>query len=228
MGCTLSAEERAALDRSKAIEKNLKEDGITAAKDVKLLLLGAGESGKSTIVKQMKRSQGGALLLSFGHTSPFHKPQPSGSSNLLRNDRAGEIITLWEMVRKPWIVDKAWEVLAADGTLPAAQVACAAFWVFLLLQSLPPVKYEASSYFLCACVAVPVRAFTGEGGGVAVISTPPITNSFLVAPVPVRHRLLHALLPSHLRHQLPSTCLLCQDCANPPRPPRTVPRVGVW
>uniref|UniRef100_A0A8C4EZ33 Guanine nucleotide-binding protein G(O) subunit alpha n=1 Tax=Dicentrarchus labrax TaxID=13489 RepID=A0A8C4EZ33_DICLA len=54
MGCTLSAEERAALDRSKAIEKNLKEDGMTAAKDVKLLLLGGGESGKSTIVKQMK------------------------------------------------------------------------------------------------------------------------------------------------------------------------------
>lgn len=40
MGCTLSAEERAALDRSKAIEKNLKEDGLVAAKDVKLLLLG--------------------------------------------------------------------------------------------------------------------------------------------------------------------------------------------
>ncbi|KAG8563246.1 hypothetical protein GDO81_015989 [Engystomops pustulosus] len=54
MGCTLSAEERAALERSKQIEKNLKEDGISAAKDVKLLLLGAGESGKSTIVKQMK------------------------------------------------------------------------------------------------------------------------------------------------------------------------------
>lgn len=36
----MSAEERAALDRSKAIEKNLKEDGLTAAKDVKLLLLG--------------------------------------------------------------------------------------------------------------------------------------------------------------------------------------------
>lgn len=40
MGCTLSAEERAALDRSRAIEKNLKEDGLVAAKDVKLLLLG--------------------------------------------------------------------------------------------------------------------------------------------------------------------------------------------
>ncbi|ELT95086.1 hypothetical protein CAPTEDRAFT_120382 [Capitella teleta] len=54
MGCTMSAEERAALERSKAIEKNLKEDGLQAAKDIKLLLLGAGESGKSTIVKQMK------------------------------------------------------------------------------------------------------------------------------------------------------------------------------
>ncbi|XP_045452804.1 guanine nucleotide-binding protein G(o) subunit alpha isoform X2 [Melitaea cinxia] len=54
MGCASSAEERAALARSKQIEKNLKEDGIQAAKDIKLLLLGAGESGKSTIVKQMK------------------------------------------------------------------------------------------------------------------------------------------------------------------------------
>ncbi|RWS27524.1 Csa-Go2-like protein, partial [Leptotrombidium deliense] len=54
MGCAMSAEERAALARSKQIEKNLKEDGIQAAKDIKLLLLGAGESGKSTIVKQMK------------------------------------------------------------------------------------------------------------------------------------------------------------------------------
>lgn len=40
MGCTTSAEERAAIQRSKQIEKNLKEDGIQAAKDIKLLLLG--------------------------------------------------------------------------------------------------------------------------------------------------------------------------------------------
>ncbi|KAE8749591.1 hypothetical protein FOCC_FOCC003579 [Frankliniella occidentalis] len=39
MGCAMSAEERAALARSKQIEKNLKEDGIQAAKDIKLLLL---------------------------------------------------------------------------------------------------------------------------------------------------------------------------------------------
>ena len=36
----MSAEERSALERSKQIEKNLKEDGIQAAKDIKLLLLG--------------------------------------------------------------------------------------------------------------------------------------------------------------------------------------------
>lgn len=40
MGCAQSADERAAIARSKLIEKNLKEDGIQAAKDIKLLLLG--------------------------------------------------------------------------------------------------------------------------------------------------------------------------------------------
>ncbi|XP_017388286.2 guanine nucleotide-binding protein G(i) subunit alpha-2-like [Cebus imitator] len=53
MGCTVSAEDKAA-ERSKMIDKNLREDGEKAAREVKLLLLGAGESGKSTIVKQMK------------------------------------------------------------------------------------------------------------------------------------------------------------------------------
>nr|ARF06922.1 guanine nucleotide-binding protein G(i) subunit alpha [Eptatretus cirrhatus] len=54
MGCTMSAEDKAAVERSKMIDRNLKEDGEKAAREVKLLLLGAGESGKSTIVKQMK------------------------------------------------------------------------------------------------------------------------------------------------------------------------------
>ncbi|KAF5904272.1 guanine nucleotide-binding protein G(i) subunit alpha-2, partial [Clarias magur] len=53
MGCTVSAEDKAAAERSKMIDKNLREDGEKAAREVKLLLLGAGESGKSTIVKQM-------------------------------------------------------------------------------------------------------------------------------------------------------------------------------
>ena len=41
MGCTMSAEEREALEKSKGIDRNLKTDGIEAAKDIKLLLLGA-------------------------------------------------------------------------------------------------------------------------------------------------------------------------------------------
>ena len=45
MGCAMSAEERAQRARSKQIEKNLKEDGIQAAKDIKLLLLGKSSFG---------------------------------------------------------------------------------------------------------------------------------------------------------------------------------------
>ena len=56
MGCAGSSEgdDRDAVARSKALDKQLKEDAERAAKYVKLLLLGAGESGKSTILKQMK------------------------------------------------------------------------------------------------------------------------------------------------------------------------------
>ncbi|KAJ8046709.1 Guanine nucleotide-binding protein G(i) subunit alpha [Holothuria leucospilota] len=54
MGCATSAEDKAAAERSRMIDRNLKNDGEMAARVVKLLLLGAGESGKSTIVKQMK------------------------------------------------------------------------------------------------------------------------------------------------------------------------------
>nr|KAF6474235.1 G protein subunit alpha i2 [Rousettus aegyptiacus] len=59
MGCTVSAEDKAAAERSKMIDKNLREDGEKAAREVKLLLLGssmrmatqrrnAGSTGRSS------------------------------------------------------------------------------------------------------------------------------------------------------------------------------------
>lgn len=55
MGCAMStAADKEAAERSKKIDRDLRLAGERAAREVKLLLLGAGESGKSTIVKQMK------------------------------------------------------------------------------------------------------------------------------------------------------------------------------
>ncbi|KAF9098303.1 guanine nucleotide-binding protein subunit alpha [Mortierella sp. AD031] len=54
MGCCLSQEEREAHQTHESIESQLKRDRATMRNEVKMLLLGAGESGKSTILKQMK------------------------------------------------------------------------------------------------------------------------------------------------------------------------------
>jgi guanine nucleotide-binding protein G(i) subunit alpha len=56
MGCTnsLSADDKEAIARNKAFDRQIKEDAEKASKEVKLLLLGTGECGKSTILKQMK------------------------------------------------------------------------------------------------------------------------------------------------------------------------------
>ena len=49
-----TAEEREAKARSEQIDKGLKKDKDIIENTIKILLLGAGESGKSTVVKQMK------------------------------------------------------------------------------------------------------------------------------------------------------------------------------
>ncbi|KAI7862849.1 guanine nucleotide binding protein, alpha subunit [Spinellus fusiger] len=54
MGLCLSSEERAKKNRSHSIDRTLKIDSAKLNLECKVLLLGSGESGKSTIVKQMK------------------------------------------------------------------------------------------------------------------------------------------------------------------------------
>ncbi|KER25028.1 hypothetical protein T265_07424 [Opisthorchis viverrini] len=54
MGCAWSDPDKVQQDTSKAIEKQIRQDAEKAMKQVKLLLLGAGECGKSTVLKQMK------------------------------------------------------------------------------------------------------------------------------------------------------------------------------
>ncbi|KAJ3219298.1 guanine nucleotide-binding protein subunit alpha [Dinochytrium kinnereticum] len=58
MGNCGSSEERAADERSKEIDNNLKADAKASVKSVKLLLLGPGDSGKSTLLKQFRLIHG--------------------------------------------------------------------------------------------------------------------------------------------------------------------------
>ncbi|XP_075267005.1 guanine nucleotide-binding protein subunit alpha-14 isoform X1 [Opisthocomus hoazin] len=53
-GCCLSAEEKESQRISAEIERRLRRDKRDARRELKLLLLGTGESGKSTFIKQMR------------------------------------------------------------------------------------------------------------------------------------------------------------------------------
>ncbi|XP_026177378.1 guanine nucleotide-binding protein subunit alpha-14 [Mastacembelus armatus] len=58
-GCCISAEDRENQRISEEIEKQLRKDKKDSRRELKLLLLGTGESGKSTFIKQMRIIHGG-------------------------------------------------------------------------------------------------------------------------------------------------------------------------
>ncbi|KAK7933819.1 hypothetical protein WMY93_004715 [Mugilogobius chulae] len=58
-GCCISAEERENQRINEEIERQLRKDKRDSRRELKLLLLGTGESGKSTFIKQMRIIHGG-------------------------------------------------------------------------------------------------------------------------------------------------------------------------
>ncbi|KAH8827724.1 heterotrimeric G-protein alpha subunit, GPA3-like protein [Flagelloscypha sp. PMI_526] len=85
MGCAQSSTSRADKARSDAIDKMIEEDHKRYKRECKILLLGSGESGKSTIVKQMK------IIHQQGYTpSELEKFKPTIYGNVL--DSAQDIV----------------------------------------------------------------------------------------------------------------------------------------
>lgn len=73
--CIASPEQKEAVRRSRQIDKQLQQERRSLKQEIKILLLGAGESGKSTFIKQMRIIHGSdysqAERVEFRHTI-FH------------------------------------------------------------------------------------------------------------------------------------------------------------
>eukprot|EP01147_Barroeca_monosierra_P005284 gene5284-8849_t len=83
MGICMSAEQKAAAARSAALDRQLDAEKAKANRTIKLLLLGAGESGKSTLVKQMKIIHGDGFT-----QEELRSYRPTIADNLVHSMRA--------------------------------------------------------------------------------------------------------------------------------------------
>ncbi|KAL7985949.1 hypothetical protein Chor_011115 [Crotalus horridus] len=95
MGAGASVEEK----HSRELEKKLKEDAEKDARTVKLLLLGAGESGKSTIVKQMKGVLGIHLHYLQQHPA-VHAIHSEGNGHLEHPDDSRMLVHLADTIEE--------------------------------------------------------------------------------------------------------------------------------
>ncbi|KAK9766347.1 hypothetical protein K7432_004647 [Basidiobolus ranarum] len=106
--CFVSPQSSEETHKNKLIEKRLKEDAKRVKNEVKLLLLGAGESGKSTILKQMRLIHNRGFtdleresyrIVIFRNTSQSIRDLLIGMEALsisLDNPKNSEYITLFE------------------------------------------------------------------------------------------------------------------------------------
>lgn len=74
-GCssTVDEDEREAIETSKKIDKENAKDYLKNSEKIKILLLGAGDSGKSTIFKQMRLLYGEVCEKSTQQSNVFYR-----------------------------------------------------------------------------------------------------------------------------------------------------------
>ncbi|KAF7364096.1 Heterotrimeric G-protein alpha subunit [Mycena sanguinolenta] len=109
MGACTSQSDRASKSRSDEIDRQLGEDSKRYRKECRILLLGSGESGKSTIMKQMK----------IIHQSAFTEEERLAYRKTIHKNVLDSAQALVEAIRKYGMEDLLRDKLVCETILPA-------------------------------------------------------------------------------------------------------------